>query len=285
VRRGYGTLHSGGVKNILAGKRVLQLPQVWKDLILGLEQPRLVTLIGGGGKTSLMYYLAGLLTAGGHAVIATTTTKLASHEQPGFRFAAAQSLEQAEAQVAKALRQHEAVTLVSGQDAGNAAKMAGVPPAWLEALARQFSDTIFIVEGDGAAGRPLKGHQAHEPVIPEASRVVVAVIGVDVLDKPLSAEWVHRPERVSELTGLPLNSPVTEEAVVRLLQHPEGYLRNCPEPSLVVPFINKVETPEDEAWAETLTEAVLAVGHPKIGGIISGSVQRGIFRLTRPNQR
>lgn len=258
------------------------LPQVWKDLILGLEPPRLVTLIGGGGKTSLMYYLAGLFKAGGHAAIAATTTKLAALEQPNHTFAPVQSLEQAMAIVTASRQWAGTVTLVSGPDAGNPAKLAGVPPAWLDALAAQFSDAIFIVEGDGAAGQPLKGHLAHEPVIPAATRLTVPVIGVDVLGKPLAAEWVHRPERVSELTGLPPNVAVTEEAVVKLLLHPQGYLRTCPPGSIIAPFINKAETPGDAGRAEALAKAVLAGGHPRICGVVCGSLRQEEFRMILP---
>lgn len=248
---------------------------VWEELLSGLRPPRIVTIIGGGGKTGLMYYLQTAWGLAGRTAIAATTTKL--RRDPACRYAAITSLAEGVAAVEAALRQHERITLVAGVAAEDSAKMAGVPPEWIDCLAAGFSDTVFLNEGDGSAGRPLKGHLAYEPVIPAASGLVIAVVGVDALGAPLAIA-AHRPERAAELTRAQPDSPVNVALAARLLLHPEGYLRQCPPASRVVFFINKVESAGQDQQARELATAILAGGHPRVDAVVIGSVCRREFR-------
>lgn len=242
----------------------------------------MVAIIGGGGKTSLMVYLQEDLLANGLTAVAATTTRLARLSSCCFRPIA--SLEEGCGAVEDALRRSEPVTLVAGEAAGEPNKLAGIPPEWVDRLAARFGDTVFIVEGDGSAGRSLKGHLAHEPVIPAASGLVIAVVGIDILGAPLTMEKVHRPERVAQLTGAKPGAEVTVDLVARLLLHPEGYLRQCPPTSRVVLFINKVESPEQHRQAIELAEAVLAPGQNRIEAMVIGSMHRQEFFLVEAEE-
>ena len=237
----------------------------------------MITLVGGGGKTSLMYHLLTQLKCSGHTAVAAATTKLAARPWPGSRFVVVRSLEAAVDAVGRALTASEHLTLVSGPDEADPEKMRGIPPAWIDALAAAFPDTFLVVEGDGSAGKPLKGHLAHEPVVPLSTRLLAPVIGVDALGAPLDAGHVHRPQRIVELTGARPGSPVTNEIIVDLLFHPEGYLQHCPDSCLVLPFINKVETPERRRQAEELAAMILAARRPQVCGVLLGSVQEDAF--------
>jgi len=250
------------------------LNDVWGELIFGLRSPRIVTMIGGGGKTSLMYCLQAGLYRAGRTAVAATTTKLS--RDSSCRFAPIASLAEGYDAVESALRHGALITLVAGVAAGDPAKMAGIPPEWIDRLATRFPDTVFLVEGDGSAGRPLKGHLAHEPVIPAASGLVIAVVGVDALGTPLNAA-AHRPDRIAELTGAEPGSPVSARLVAELLLHPQGYLRRCPPASRVVPFINKVESPERRALARELATVILERRHPRVDTVVIGSVRQQEF--------
>ena len=46
----------------------------------------------------------------------------------------------------------------------------------------------IINEADGAARKPIKAPNATEPVIPTSTTLIVAVVGVDALNSPLSQE-------------------------------------------------------------------------------------------------
>jgi molybdenum cofactor cytidylyltransferase len=98
----------------------------------------------------------------------------------------------------------------------------------------------LLVEADGSRQRPLKAPGVHEPPIPEFAGIVVVVAGLAALGKPLTGEWVHRPERFAELAELSLNEDVTIEKLARVLRHPEGGLKNIPAEAKRVILFNQV---------------------------------------------
>lgn len=247
---------------------------MWEDLLRQLPFPPVVTLTGGGGKTGLMYYLVTQLASEELPAVATSTTKLSAyghsfteihHWWEGIQWL--KNLSTAPRSV---------TTLVMGQDKDNPAKMLGIPSHWVDRLAAQFPNTYFLVEGDGSAGRSLKGYYSHEPVIPNSTRLLIPVIGIDVLGAPLSDIYVYRAERVSQMLKVPLGKPITEEMVVRLLFHPEGYLRKCPSHCSVVPFINKVEGQAALSQALNITKGILS--YCRVDQVIIGSLKRKKFK-------
>ena len=78
-----------------------------------------------------------------------------------------------------------------------------------------LADYVFV-EADGSAGRPLKAHAAHEPVIPPEAEQVILLVGASGFGGPVR-EMVHRPEIFCDLTGLKPEDPVTPEAVAQAL--------------------------------------------------------------------
>lgn len=242
------------------------------SLISNIKSPRIVTIIGGGGKTSLMYYLVRILKEQGEQVISTTTTKLSSQERSSHSFVKVTSLEEAYQAVKIVSKKDEYTTLVSGADDYFPGKMVGIPGEWIDELAIEYPETLFIVEGDGSAGKSIKGHLAHEPVIPSRSSLVIVVVGIDSVGERVSSQQVHRSDRVCELTGADSDSFVTTDLIVQLLFHPQGYLHNCRQHHLIVPFINKVESVISHQQAEELARKILASKHPQVGGVIIGSI-------------
>jgi molybdenum cofactor cytidylyltransferase len=75
----------------------------------------------------------------------------------------------------------------------------------------------LLVEADGSRMRPLKTPGEHEPAIPAFANQVVVVAGLAALGKPLTPDWVHRPDRFAALTGLEIGQAITSEAVARAL--------------------------------------------------------------------
>ena len=259
-------------------KNKQRLHPVWDSLLAGLAPPRLITLVGGGGKTSLMYYLVAGLKTQGVPAVATTTTKLLPPRGDGHRLELADTLAAARRAVTAARESSPIITLAGGT---GGEKLTGLDPAWLDILAAENDDLVFIVEGDGSAGLPLKGHLAHEPVVPAATRLVVPVVGVEAIGRPLAAGNVHRPDRAAVLAGAAPGQPVSVRTVARLLLHPDGYLHNCPPDAKVVPFVNKAEDTQNLAVAQRLAAEVLAAGHPATAGVIYGSVRADTFRFVR----
>ncbi len=195
--------------------RALRLaPQV--DFNRGL----IIAFVGAGGKTTAMFQLARELSP---PVLVTTTTHLGSWQIP---LADHHIITQ---NVSK-LDEHEfrGVTLIV--DSIQDDRAVGVKEDilyWLCAYIQSHNITLFI-EADGSRQKALKSPDEHEPVIPEFIDLVVVVAGLSGLGKPLNEEYIHRPQLFSTLSGLPLNKSITSDALVRVLTHPKGGLKNIP---------------------------------------------------------
>ena len=123
-------------------------------------------VIGGGGKTALLRTLGEELSRGGARVLLCASAKI-------FPFAGLTNLaDPTEAALAEALR---ACGLVcAGTPVPGTGKFAapGIPMTRLAELA-----DYVLAEADGSAGRPMKAHASHEPVIPPEANQTICVVG------------------------------------------------------------------------------------------------------------
>lgn len=246
------------------------------DLTLAKGPPRVITLIGGGGKTSLMQLWARCLHERGIAVVTTTTTKLYNKPQAGFSYVQPASLAEAKNLLAKIHSSDQILTL-TGELLPAEGKLAGIPVDWVEQLSSYSPDTIFLIEGDGSAGRSLKAHLSHEPVIPACTTLLVPIVGLDVLGRPLNDENVHRSEVFARITGHCPGAPIDPAAVLTVLLHKEGYLRQCPDAAAVLPLLNKAETLHSRRAGFHLAQKILAAGQPQLKSVLVGSVAQNYF--------
>jgi probable selenium-dependent hydroxylase accessory protein YqeC len=210
---------------------------------LGLRGGGVVSLVGAGGKTTLLFRLAGEMARRGESVLTTTTTRMM---RP--------SAEQCSA-VLLSPSVEELLRVSTGLPAGNlhvfAASGAGEEPDKVagfgrEAVAAFWESGVFrwiLVEADGAARRPLKAPAAHEPVVPEITRWVVGVAGLSGLGRPLDERWVFRPEKYSEITGLPLGALITPASVATVMVHERGVMARCPPQAIRCVFLNQADLP------------------------------------------
>ena len=195
--------------------------------LLGVR-PGMTALIGAGGKTTLLRRLGEEL-AEGHRVLLCTTTKM--YPFPGLPLARTAE------ELALLRRKHTLVC--AGTVLPESGKLAA-PPVSMELLAGWFD--YVLVEADGAAGRPLKAHAPHEPVIPSGAGRVIRVTGASGLGRPIALA-AHRPERYARLAGVPETSPAAPETEAAVLRR-----ENLGD----VVFINQVETPAGRAAAAAL---------------------------------
>lgn len=158
--------------------------------LLGIR-PGITALIGGGGKTTLMYHLARELRQYG-TVAVTTTTRI----WPPTGIAVAR-----EPDAAREILDREGLVCL------------GVPSAQGKLVSPAFEgwDALAdytLVEADGSAGKPFKGHEKYEPVLPPRRNTTVLVLGADGFGRPISVA-AHRPALYARLAGVPENRPVT----------------------------------------------------------------------------
>jgi molybdenum cofactor cytidylyltransferase len=230
-----------------------------------------LALVGAGGKTTALYQLARELTlsegrrqakpeAEGPVVVAATThlhidqIKLADSHWKGGKPEDLAGLEE----------NLGGVMLVTGPVDGN--RTTGLSPdlcSWLREVCTS-RNLPLLIEADGSRQRPLKAPADPEPAIPEFIETVVVVAGLTGLGKPLTEEFVHRPEIFARLSGLKMRETITLKALSRLLVHPAGGLKNIPLQARRIVLLNQADTPELQAQGKTLAEKLLPAYHSVI---------------------
>jgi probable selenium-dependent hydroxylase accessory protein YqeC len=249
----------------------------------GLRESRYVFLVGGGGKTSLMFALAHALADERHSVLTTTSTRI-RHPEPA-----------------------ESGHLIVGPDAGSLIdplrsafetrrhitaaaarleseeKLGGLAVNQLDVLVEARVADHVLVEADGAAGRSLKAHRDHEPVVSPRADLVIAVVGVDCLGMPMDDLHVHRADLLRERLGRPLGSVVTVHDVSGIFFHRDGYLGRIGKGAKVTVFVSKAGTPEALGDARRLAETLRTADREhRIGRIVVGDVRTGVFHKHGP---
>ncbi len=203
---------------------------------MGLAQlldvrPGVTAVIGGGGKTTLLRTLGEELAAEGARVLLCATTKI-------FPFDGLPNLiNPSEEALTEALISRRLVC------AGTPVPGTGKLTAPALPMARLMEPADYVLaEADGSAGRPLKAHAPHEPVIPSEANQTICVVGASGFGRPI-AEAAHRPALYARLTGVPEDAPAVPETEAAVLLA-EGFHTQV--------FVNQVETAETRKQAAAL---------------------------------
>lgn len=240
---------------------------------LALGEKGVVSITGAGGKTSLMYSLALELVAAGKKVLTTTTTKIfppTQEESPATivsRFPE-EIVEKAEA----LLSTHSHLTVASDYLQAYH-KLNGLEPSAIEHILQANLFDFIIIEADGAAGRSLKASAPHEPVVPQFSDRVVAMVGLDVVAKPLTEEWVFRSSIFSRITGLELLQNVTESSIASAIIHDMSSVSVTGQESMKIAFLNKADNLKARQAGERIAAFIEKSGRNIFHRIVIGGLR------------
>ncbi len=233
-----------------------------------------VAIIGSGGKTTALFQLARELALSGatkgsavEGAIVTTTTHLGNWQtaQADQHIILSPSISKPN------LESHltSGVTLVTGpRDGGRFSSIDQNLLYWLRAETKKRGIPLLI-EADGARQRPLKAPAEYEPVIPDFVEMVIVVAGLSGLGKPLTEEAVHRPEIFAKLSGLEIGEMISPEAVVRVLTHPSGGLKNIPANARRMILLNQADTAELQAAGGKMVRTLL----PTFDAVLVGTLK------------
>jgi probable selenium-dependent hydroxylase accessory protein YqeC len=216
---------------------------------LAADDGQCVAVVGAGGKKTTLYRLASALDR----AVVTATVRIPIFDD----------------QVARVVTTDDPVSTLADVGTDETAWPLGLVPDperddrypgydrdVVDDLAAAH-DGATLVKADGARTRLLKAPNEHEPRIPPTADTVLPVASARVVGKPLSAEWVHRPERVAALTDLAVGDAVTVEAVARVLSSTDGALKDVPDDATVVAVVNMVDDDDLFATAERIAGEVL----------------------------
>src|SRR4030043_468581 len=239
---------------------------------LGVKAREVISLVGAGGKTTLMFRLAKELSTGGKRVVTTTTTMIL---EPASGETESLFVNSDEGRIKDFLRGHldQYAHITIAQERLESGKLKGVSSNLVDGLWHSLGIDAIIIEADGAAGRPVKAPRENEPVIPASTTLVVAMLGIDGMEKELNEKNVFQPERVSKLTGVSTGERLTDEAIGLLITHPEGVFKGAPSSSRVVAFLNKVDIPNGVAKAKCVAQKIFDKKHRQIERIVLGQLK------------
>jgi molybdenum cofactor cytidylyltransferase len=244
-----------------------------------------IAFVGAGGKTTALFRLAREILAasdkneGKQSVFVTTTTHLgawqAAYADRIIKIGTLSEITGLEK------RFPQGVVLFSGKESNN--RLDGLTHRQLNRLhelARK-NDIPLLIEADGSHLHPLKAPAQHEPDIPGFVDCVIVVAGLQGIEKPLTSAWVHRPEKFAGLSGLNIGDKVTADAVVKVLLHHEGGLKDVPVNARKIALLNQADTPAHQSQAKRIAEKLI----PSYEACIVSALSPGTEGDTLPDKR
>ena len=213
-------------------------------------------LVGAGGKKTTLYALAGRLDR----AVLTATVRIPIFDR---EVAAVRVTEDP----AAALDEIAANDDAGGAGGGESFPLGLVPERERDDRYRGYDPAVadeigaahdgpVLIKADGARTRLLKAPNEREPQIPSSADRVVPVASVGAVGEPLTAETVHRPERVAAITDAALGDEITPDLVGRVLAHERGGLKGVPDGATAIPLVNAVDDDADEAMAREIARVV-----------------------------
>jgi probable selenium-dependent hydroxylase accessory protein YqeC len=231
---------------------------------LGISSGDVAAFVGAGGKSGAILAVSGELTQEGMKVLVAPTTKMLSSEADSIGpLVTSENAGDLRAKTERAFSDAPAVVVGSGMLSKN--RIGGVDPDWVGDLAR-LADVVLI-EADGSRRRPIKGTAAHEPAIPDAVTLLVAVANVHALGTPVDEEHVHRPEIFSDLTGIGHGQSITPRAIAIALSR--GSLARVPQGARTAALITGVEPGRSMSDASVITRELWRLG---VRGVVLASL-------------
>lgn len=213
-----------------------------------------LAFVGAGGKTTAMFQLARQLDG---PVLVTTSTHLADAElslaDSVITVASAEDLRQIEVKLPAG------VTLLIGPPAPEEGRLQGLPLPLLEQVL-QLADqheVPLLIEADGSRQRPIKAPADHEPPIPQFVDTVVVVAGINGVGEPLDEQWVHRPQQFAQLAGIAVGEVVSKPALVKVLTHEHGGLKNIPPQARRLVLLTHADSPECAGVANAICRQLI----------------------------
>lgn len=217
-----------------------------------------IAFAGAGGKTTALFHLARELLP---PVIITATSHLGVWQIP---LADKHIIAKTPAAVEAIEHGMSGVLLVTGEIRDDRTRpVDNRALSWLREYCGHHSLPLLI-EADGSRQKPLKAPAEHEPAIPKFIEQVVVTAGLSGLGKPLEDDFVHRSEIFAHLSGLKPGDVITPEALIRVLTHPEGGLKNIPERARRAVLLNQADTPELQAQADAIVKQLIPTFHSVI---------------------
>jgi len=206
-----------------------------------------VSVVGAGGKKSTLYALANALDR----AVLTATVRIPIFDQ----YVADVAITEDPVSVLRGASAWP-LGLVPAQERPD--RYFGYDRETVDAIADAGVADVVLVKADGARMREFKAPDDDEPQIPPGTDTVLPIASTHIVGQPLATGYVHRPERVADVTGLSPGDAIGADDVATVLASERGGLKNVPTGATVVPVVNKVDDDELAEVGREIADGVLA---------------------------
>lgn len=222
------------------------------DLVEALDaDDGVVAAVGAGGKKSTMYALADAI----ERAVVTATVRIPLFDEQVASLAVTESPVEA---ISSATAADWPLGLVPAREPDRGDRYLGYDPAVVDDIGDCDAVDTVLVKADGARMRKFKAPGESEPQLPASTTVVTPIVSAHVIGQPLSSEYVHRVERVADLTGLAPGQIMTPEAIATVLSSDDGGCKGAPPDASVIPVINMVDDDGLARLARQVAQSTLA---------------------------
>ena len=228
----------------------------------GLLPGGVVSIVGAGGKTSLLFHLGREAKKQGLKTLLSTTTKMSSPTSDLYDV-----IDLTGDGFIKNPPANPGI-YVAGKPFAHE-KMTGLDEDILARHCGIFD--MVLLEGDGAARKPLKGWMDFEPVVPTFTTDTIGVVDIQTVGRVIDENFVHRLDCFETITGARLGDTVTINHLEKIINHSKGLFAKSVGNTIV--YINKVESEQDLFHARSLG-ALLADPLSADRKVVAGSVHR-----------
>ncbi len=236
----------------------------------------LVNFVGGGGKTILIHKLMEEYCSQGPVFYTTTTRIHPPDPTEGLVVISSDHLPLLKTMVARVCQESpkRPYKLVIARQFMSPNLLRGVPTDFTNALDRSLFPIIFN-EADGSASFSIKLPRVNEPVLMEGAEYLAPVIGIDCLNKPLGPSVVFRFQLFAESFSLRAGELITPEIAASILMHKQGVCKDWNPGVKIIPFINKVDSPEQDFAARELANWIIHNDNFPVEKVVFGSALQG----------
>lgn len=226
------------------------------DIVEALDaQSGVVCTVGAGGKKTTLYTLAERTANDGEGrPVVTATVRIPIFDSHVERVVVTDDPVSAVKRSAERSGSG-AVGLVPERERTD--RYRGYEPAVVDELAAIPRADPVLVKADGARTRLFKAPADREPQIPESADTVIPVASARVVGKSLSAEHVHRPERVAAITGRRIGETVRADDVAHVLADDRGGLKGVPDEATIIPLVNMIDDESLRAIGAEIAAGIL----------------------------
>ncbi len=237
----------------------------------------MLSLAGGGGKTSLLYRIAaewGKQHTHSRCISTTTTMMYAPESITAERpipFSSCVTYRDWMQHKAEPLELFGTTPFIYERDHHTLNKVHGISPSTVDTFIQDPSVSLIISESDGAHRLPIKAPNAHEPLHPSKTSIVIGVIGLSSYQKPFTSDTVHRFDLFRQITDKEPETTIDSDVYIDLIRHPDGLFKSTPSDAVRIVFLNQADLLNPKELTGILDS--LANGSLPIDAVIMGSLR------------